>query len=101
MCHKWSFYFLRSLVSDQKRTQSTGDDVQRGGSPHVLRYEAEPRNEFTVPDYNGFRGALNQKSIPLKTTESRRGPQRPYDSVVLCASSVVLCDCEGLFTGLP
>ena len=24
-------------------------------------------------DYNGFRGSLNQKSIPLKTTESRRG----------------------------
>jgi len=25
------------------------------------------------PDYNGFRGALNQKSIPSKTTEGRRG----------------------------
>jgi len=24
-------------------------------------------------DYNGFRGDLNQKSIPLKTTEGHRG----------------------------
>jgi len=51
-------------------------------------------------DYNGFRGDLNQKSIPSKTTEGHRGS--PYkNSVVLCASSAVLCDCQGIFTGLP
>ncbi|RLC14359.1 MAG: hypothetical protein DRI57_14600 [Deltaproteobacteria bacterium] len=61
----------------------------------------DPGSTTKHADYNGFRGALNQKSIPLKTTESRREPQRPYNSVVLCASSVVLCDCQGIFTGLP
>jgi len=36
-------------------------------------------------DYNRFRGSLNQKSIPLKTTESRRGaaeePQRATEVI--------------------
>jgi len=55
---------------------------------------------FNFSDYNGFRGVLNQKSIPLKTTEGRREPIYK-NSVVLCASSAVLCDCQGVFTGLP
>jgi len=43
-----------------------------------------------ISDYNGFRGVLNQKSIPLKTTEEpQRAAENPYKK--LCGSLCLLC----------
>ncbi len=75
-----------------------------------LRVSPGPPSKFA--HYNGFRGVLNQKSIPSKTTEGpQRAAENPYIKTLrfLCrplslpksASSAVLCDCQGVFTGIP
>ncbi len=51
---------------------------------------------YPFPDYNGFRGASDlNPDMTVKTTEGRREAAENHrennNSVVLCASSAVLC----------